>query len=123
LEGLHAEEDDDQVPDEPEARPAFRLASLHAYAYAQLKPEFLNFILHNSHASLTSLDIPSKSAEGQAWDLSPFVALQFLELVLQTGQPIDEGSDQDKGVCYTVNTCRALLSLKLESIARVLDFG
>jgi len=91
--------------------PAFQLKSFHGWG--EYSHDFLYLILRNSYASLISLDIPSATNRGQAWDLSPFVALKSLDLLLREGQVVELGAGDHKGILYTIGTCPKLVSLKL----------
>ncbi|ORY78488.1 hypothetical protein BCR35DRAFT_352982 [Leucosporidium creatinivorum] len=101
------------LPNEQVAPPPIQLTSF--YGCDELDQNFVLHLLHNSHASLTSLNISSMSTDGKAWDLSPFVALQSLELLMGFAQAVDAGDERNKGVLFTIGTCPHLVTLRFTS--------
>lgn len=95
----------------PSSRPPFQLASFKSAL--EIDPHSLQFILHNSHTTLTSLELStSPGMEEEGWDLSSFVALKSLALQISGGWPVCWYGG-NTGEIPTIKSCRALRQLKL----------
>jgi len=92
--------------------PIFQLTNFEPHL--EIDPLFAYFLLHRSHATLTSLElcISGEMAWEASWDLSPFVALGSLALHISGGWPVCWQGGR-VGAMPSIKSCIALRRLKL----------